>query len=103
MKALILMLSFFLCVACNHLTLQRSELEAGGGSEVHQLQMASFLLGILPGGHVPPASELCPGAKVDRLTMHTGTGDALLAWVTLGIYIPYAIEYQCSKGLGARL
>ncbi len=81
-------------VGCGNMTIQRSE-SAVGSDLQGEYSTASFLFGFIPARRLSEV-ELCPQAKVQKMSVHMTGGNVGLALLTLGIYIPQTIHVSCS-------
>ena len=81
-------------LGCGNMTVQRSE-SAVGSDQQSEYSTTAFLFGFIPARRLSEV-ELCPQAKVQKLSLHMTGGNVGLALITLGIYIPQTIRVSCS-------
>ena len=96
MKKIILLLSSTLACACSHTTVTREESVTVKPNQEYGVNF--FLWTTIPGARrLPPASKMCPQGRLETLDFATTGVDALIAVVTLGIYIPQTVMVGCSN------
>ena len=86
--------------ACASHTIKYSTGKAAGGP-VHQEKEAFFLWG-LAGGNDIDLERLCP-TGVAQIESRKGAGDAIMTWLTGGLYSPMSVEVQCAGGSAYRV
>ena len=85
-------------ISCANLTVTRNDSPPNGG-EAMDFQMTYLAWGILPIQQLPPASVVCPNGRIESLTFGRTSQDAILTWLTLGIYVPHRATIICSPRL----
>jgi hypothetical protein len=70
---------------------------APSSGEVHSAKQSFFLWGLVGGDEVD-LDQLCPRG-VSRIASKKGPGDAILFWLTGGLYAPISVEIECSGGV----
>jgi hypothetical protein len=81
--------------ACSSHAIKYSTGKPAGGP-VHQETEAFFLWG-LAGGNDIDLEQLCP-TGVASIESRKGAGDAIMTWLTGGLYSPMSVEVQCASG-----
>lgn len=71
--------------------------DSPAAGQVKEYELNSFLWAFIPGTKLPPASELCPGGKVQTLDLGMETSQVLLTAVTIGIFVPYKAAVTCKN------
>jgi hypothetical protein len=87
--------------ACATHKINYSNPQVAAGGATHEADQAFFLWGLVGGAEVDLV-RLCP-TGVARISSKTGVGDAILTFLTGGIYSPMSVEVQCAGGGVARL
>jgi hypothetical protein len=64
--------------------------------EVHSAKQSFFLWGLVGGDEVD-LDRVCP-TGVSRIASRKGAGDAILFWLTGGLYAPMSVEVECAGG-----
>jgi hypothetical protein len=96
---ILIVLTWALMLAsCANLTVTRNDSPPTGG-EALDFQMAYLAWGILPIRQLPPASQLCPKGRIESVAFGRTSQDAILTWLTLGLYVPHRATIICSPSL----
>lgn len=96
-----LLITLLNLAACSHMTIYQKDPSSNSNLEVKEapkeIQLNSYLYGIVHGYKAQRIESLCPESNLDSMVTQMNSSDVLISVATLGFYVPHRITYTCSQ------